>query len=92
MKRLVRVHHEYDRQCFIPPTKHTEQRYGGFLAEQTSEPDSIVLVAERGGMVVGYAFASVEGQDWMSLRGPAGVLHDIVMDDAARGFGRRWWR
>ncbi len=85
--QLVRVHHEYDRERFIPPTPHTEQGYGGFLAEQTREPESIVLVAERDGAVVGYAFGSVEGQDWMALRGPAGVLHDIVVEDAARGAG-----
>jgi ribosomal protein S18 acetylase RimI-like enzyme len=37
--------------------------------------------------VVGYAYAGVEGPDWMSLRGPAGVLHDIVVDPEHRGRG-----
>jgi len=37
--------------------------------------------------VVGYTYAGVEGNDYMSLRGPAGVLHDIVVDPAHRGQG-----
>jgi ribosomal protein S18 acetylase RimI-like enzyme len=37
--------------------------------------------------VIGYTYAGVEGRDWMSLRGPAGVLHDIVVDPERRGHG-----
>src|SRR5262249_16777743 len=44
-------------------------------------------VAERGGAVVGYTYAGSEGRDYMSLRGPAGVLYDIVVDPAERGQG-----
>jgi ribosomal protein S18 acetylase RimI-like enzyme len=47
----------------------------------------VVLVAERGGGVLGYTYASVEGYDYMSLRGPAGVLNDIVVDPPERGRG-----
>jgi ribosomal protein S18 acetylase RimI-like enzyme len=32
-------------------------------------------------------YAGVEGRDYMSLRGPARVLHDIVVDPAHRGKG-----
>jgi len=37
--------------------------------------------------VIGYTYAGVEGNDYMSLRGPAGVLYDIVVDPAHRGQG-----
>jgi ribosomal protein S18 acetylase RimI-like enzyme len=37
--------------------------------------------------VLGYTYAGVEGYDYMSLRGPAGVLYDIVVDPAHRGHG-----
>jgi ribosomal protein S18 acetylase RimI-like enzyme len=37
--------------------------------------------------VLGYTYAGVEGIDYMSLRGPAGVLYDIVVDPAHRGCG-----
>ena len=47
----------------------------------------IILVAEQRGDAVGHTYASVEGYDYMSLRGPAGVLHDIVVDPAHRGDG-----
>jgi ribosomal protein S18 acetylase RimI-like enzyme len=46
-----------------------------------------VLVAEDDGEVLGYAYGGVEGQDYMSLRGPAGVLHDLVVDPSHRGRG-----
>ena len=40
--------------------------------------------------MIGYTYAGVEGNDYMSLRGPAGVLYDIVVDPAHRkqGVGR----
>ena len=46
-----------------------------------------MLVAERDGQVLGYTYAGVEGWDYMSLRGPAAVLYDIVVDPAHRGRG-----
>jgi ribosomal protein S18 acetylase RimI-like enzyme len=84
---LVRTHHDYDRKRFIKATSHTESGYASFLATQLDEPDVVLLVAERGGEVVGYAYAGVEGMDWMSLRGPAGVLQDLVVDPSNRRQG-----
>jgi ribosomal protein S18 acetylase RimI-like enzyme len=46
-----------------------------------------VLVADDHGDVIGYAYATVEGYDYMALRGPAGVLQDIVVDPERRGRG-----
>jgi ribosomal protein S18 acetylase RimI-like enzyme len=37
--------------------------------------------------VVGYAYAGIEGNDYMALRGPAGVLYDLVVDPTHRGKG-----
>ena len=84
---LVRVHHDFDPQRFIAATPRTEQGYASFLGTQLEEPDVIVLVAERDGEVLGYTYAGVEGYDYMALRGPAGELHDIVVDPAHRGHG-----
>jgi ribosomal protein S18 acetylase RimI-like enzyme len=88
-KLLVQTHHEFDATRFLPPSPRTEEGYGSWLVSQIREKDVIVLVAELEGEVVGYAYAGVEGHDWMSLRGPAGVLHDILVDPAhrARGIG-----
>ncbi|HEY4218994.1 MAG TPA: GNAT family N-acetyltransferase [Gemmatimonadaceae bacterium] len=87
---LVRVHHEFDPARFIPEAPRTAEFYGKFLASQLDEPDAFILVAEGDGAVLGYAFATVEGFDYMSLRGPAGVLNDIVVDPdhRHRGIGR----
>jgi ribosomal protein S18 acetylase RimI-like enzyme len=84
---LVRTHHDFDPKRFMPATPQTENAYGWFLGTQLDEPNIVVLVAERDGNVVGYTYAGVEGNDYMSLRGPAGVLYDIVVDPAHRGQG-----
>lgn len=87
---LVRMHHELDPDRFIAATPRTRHSYGSFLGTQLEKPHVVVLVAERDGEVVGYTYAGVEGNDYMSLRGPAGVLYDIVVDPAHRGQGVGW--
>ena len=84
---LIREHHEFDRQRFIPATAQSEPAYASFLGRQLAQASVVVLVAERGGEVVGYTYAGVESYDYMSLRGPAGVLYDIVVDPEHRGHG-----
>jgi ribosomal protein S18 acetylase RimI-like enzyme len=84
---LVKLHHDFDPARFIAPTPRTERSYGSYLASQLDVPDVVVLVAERDGAVVGYTYAGVEGFDYMALRGPAGVVYDIVVDPAHRGQG-----
>ena len=84
---LVRTHHEFDPRRFIAATPQTERGYASFFGSQLAEPSVMVLVAEREGEVVGYTYAGVEGRDYMALRGPAGVLYDIVVDPGQRGHG-----
>src|SRR3954470_19797136 len=84
---LVRTHYEFDPKRFLAATSGTARGYGSFLETQLDEANVIVLVAERDGKVIGYTYAGVEGTDYMSLRGPAGVLYDIVVDPAHRGQG-----
>lgn len=88
---LVAVHHGFDPDRFIAPTPQTERGYGAFLGGELNRKDAIVLVAEEAGAVVGYAYAGLEGHDWMALRGPSGVIYDLVVDPAHRreGLGRR---
>ena len=84
---FVRTHFEFDPGRFIAPTPLTQDGYGAFLVSQLGMPDRIVLVAQETHAVVGYAYAGVEGFDYMSLRGPAGVLHDLVVAEGYRGQG-----
>ena len=88
---LVRTHHELDPARFIAATPRTEHGYASFLATQLAEPDVVILVAESHDGVLGYAYAGLAGVDYMALRGPAGVLHDLVIDPGHRrqGIGRR---
>lgn len=84
---LVAEHHDFDPERFISATADTPKGYGGFLGTQLEKPDVIVLVAERGGVFLGYTYAGLEGMDYMALRGPSGALYDIVVDPAERGRG-----
>lgn len=84
---LVRTHHDFDAQRFIAATSRTASGYATFLGTQLEARDAVVLIAEREGNIAGYAYGTVEGHDWMSLRGPAGVLHDIVVDPDHRRSG-----
>lgn len=84
---LVRAHHEFDPQRFLPESPETASRYGSFIGTQLEDADVAVLVAEQSGVVIGYVYTAVEGYDYMSLRGPAGVLHDIVVDPDHRNKG-----
>ena len=84
---LVRLHHELDAERFLEATSQTEHGYASYVRSQLANRETIVLVAEREGQVLGYTFAGIEGVDYMSLRGPAGVLHDIVVDPDHRGLG-----
>jgi ribosomal protein S18 acetylase RimI-like enzyme len=84
---LVEAHHRFDPQRFMEPGSGTEAGYARFLGTQLDGPDAVVLVAERDGAVVGYAYATVEGANYSALRGPAGVLHDLLVDPAHRGVG-----
>ena len=82
----MRQHHAEDPKRFLQ-VEHPEAGYGRFLVSQLSNPNSLVMVAERAGVVVGYIFADVEPTNWMELRGPCGVVQDVYVDEAARGLG-----
>lgn len=83
---LMRQHHDFDPQRFVR-SENPEAGYGRFLVSQLGEPGSVVLVAERAGAVVGYAFAALEPMSWKDLRAACGYLHDVYVDPAARGAG-----
>jgi len=87
---LVETHHAFDPKRFIAAAPHTEDGYASFLGQQLDEPSVTVIVAVQYGEVIGYTYAGLEGRDYMSLRGPAGVLYDIVVDPQHRhgGVGR----
>ena len=84
---LVEEHHGFDPRRFLAASPGTARGYASFIGAQLGDPDKAVLVADGGVGVVGYAYAAAEGYDYMSLRGPAGVLHDIIVGPGHRGRG-----
>jgi GNAT superfamily N-acetyltransferase len=83
---LTRLHHADDPKRFIH-VEHPEAGYGRFLVSQLSNPNGVVMVAEQDGDVIGYVFAEVESTNWMELRGPCGIIHDVYVDEPARRVG-----
>ena len=85
--RLLRVHYDFDNDRFMHPTPDADEGYAWFLGSQLKKSDALVLVAERDGRIVGYLYAGIEPRNWKELREEAGFVHDILVDDAARGRG-----
>ena len=84
---LMRTHYAFNPQRFLPPGDDPEGGYAWFLETQLRERDAVVYVAERDHAVVGYVWAGLEPMSWKELRGPAGFIHDIVVDERARHAG-----
>ena len=84
---LVAQHHDFDSRRFLPATDRTKDGYARFLGTQLDAPEAAVLVAVLDADVIGYAYVALESYDYMSLRGPAGLLHDIIVDPERRRHG-----
>jgi ribosomal protein S18 acetylase RimI-like enzyme len=84
---LMHTHYAFDPARFLSPGANPERGYASFLLGQIDEPDVAILVAVRGADVVGYVYAGLEPLSWKELRGAAGFIHDVVVDDAARRGG-----
>jgi GNAT superfamily N-acetyltransferase len=84
---LMRTHYAFDPQRFLAPREGTESGYASFLGSLLGSADNHVLVAEQDGRVTGYAWAALEPLSWKELRGPAGFIHDIAVEEEARRAG-----
>jgi len=84
---LIEEHYDFDPQRFLASRPETPAGYASFISTQLEDPDKAVLVADNNGGVIGYAYAAIEGYDYMALRGPAGVLHDVIVAPEHRGRG-----
>ena len=84
---LVRLHHGFDPARFMAPARDSAEGYAWFLGTQLEQADPVVLVAEHDGKVIGYAYAGREPMSWKELRGPAGFIHDVVVEESAQDQG-----
>lgn len=84
---LLRAHSEFDAERFMAAGPDAEEGYAWFLGTQLNRPDSLVLVGEVDGAVVGYLYAAIEPRNWKELRDEAGFIHDVLVHEASRGAG-----
>jgi ribosomal protein S18 acetylase RimI-like enzyme len=84
---LISLHHDFDPPRFFATSPRTAEAYAAFLGQQAKDDQAIVLVAETADTIVGYAYGALQGADYMALRGPAGLLHDLIVDPAHRHEG-----
>jgi GNAT superfamily N-acetyltransferase len=85
--RLVQVHYAFDSRRFLAPGGDLAEGYASFLRAEARRSGGVVFVAEWAGRVVGYAYATIEPLSWQDLRDEAGVIHDVFVDETARGRG-----
>lgn len=83
---LVRFHHGLDPSRFLC-IEPIEPGYQRWLTHELDEAKAVVLVAEREGAIVGYAYGRMEDRDWMALLDAHGALHDVFVDESARTGG-----
>jgi ribosomal protein S18 acetylase RimI-like enzyme len=84
---LMRTHFEFDRQRFLQPGGGADRGYASFLGSRLDSLQECVFVAELEGTVIGYVYAGLEPLSWKELRGPAGFIHDVAVEEQARRSG-----
>jgi ribosomal protein S18 acetylase RimI-like enzyme len=87
--QLVRMHHASDPARFFLPER-VEDGYVWWLGRELERSEARVLLAERDGKVVGYAYGTLEERDWNLLIDEHGVVHDLFVAEEERrgGVGR----
>ena len=83
--RLFAQHRDYDPDRFaeLSNVAGAEAYYGSRM----SSPTSAVLVAETENTVVGFAYLEYQAANYPELLEKAGWLHDLYVDETARGTG-----
>lgn len=84
---LIDIHHALDPTRFVNTTANTVGLYAAYLDAQREKANVVLLVAHIDNTLIGYSYAAIEGSDPMALRGPAGVVYDLVVDGAHRRRG-----
>lgn len=81
--KLVVQHEKYNPKRFsrLADAQQMEWFYGG----QTQAKDAAVLIAETDGKIVGFAYVQYESKNYADMLVSAAWLHDIYVDEAARG-------
>jgi ribosomal protein S18 acetylase RimI-like enzyme len=85
--QLVEQHHAYDPLRFAV-FDHLADGYTWFLGRELDDEDAVVLAAiDEAARVVGYAYGRIEARSYEALLEKHGALHDIFVEETARGTG-----
>src|SRR5215475_10484670 len=86
---LARQHADYDPARYRLP-KSVADAYVELLTKELAQEDTVVLVAEMSGVLIGYVYGCVEPPSLVALTGRAGWIHDLYVaaDGRGRGTGR----
>lgn len=84
--QLVGMHHAFDPNRFLH-LPDAAKGYARYFGSELGNPDVVLLVAERGGAILGYAYGRLEPRSYDQLLDACGKLHDVFVEDRARGQG-----
>ena len=87
--KLVRMHYDFDPLRFLH-LPNPEAGYARYFAGEVTNEDAVLLVAQQTsgegcGTIVGYAYGRLEPRSYNELRDACGALHDVYVDESARG-------
>lgn len=83
---MVEQHVAFDRQRYQPPAD-LDGAYTELFHEHIGRAESVVVAAERGGEIIGYAFGEIAEPSLVAISGRCGWIHDLFVVPAARGLG-----
>ena len=85
--KLVRMHHAFDPERFLLVEPVEDGYEWWFRRELENKKEAVILVAEEGGTIAGYAYGRLEPRNWNDLLDACGKLHDVYVDEAFRKRG-----
>lgn len=83
---LARQHAGYDPGRYQTPVD-VVAAYATLFSEHVGQPESVLMVADSDGEVVGYVFGAIEPPSLVELAGRVGWIHDLYVSPTARGRG-----
>jgi len=85
--RICQFHEQRDPVRFAYVPKAAEM-YRGWLTERVTDPESVLLVADRGhGQLVGFLAAATQRELPIYRTGKIGFIHDVWVEEAYRNEG-----
>lgn len=82
-QKLVAQHQQYNPKRFAEIA--SKEQMATFYGSQTQAKDAAVLIAEFEGRIIGFAYIKYEAKNYADLLVSAAWIHDLYVDETARG-------